>query len=228
MRIIDKNQDFYDYLQDSTDILVFDRRNSFLLTKEIMCNSISYCCYRRETKSKFALLQCGATFWLLYITITDMDNFYKSAKDYTLEVLSTWKNYDKINELLKLDIIEFNNSYKIYDYSIKDFDRELVKKNIKDLEDAVNHNDFRVNTTVSKYVKTTDYKGTFKREVKNIPLLKACGISSVIDPTNIFCAIEEYFSIEKMKSETTEAKGATNNDKIIMHGFDPKISFRKA
>ena len=33
MRIIDKQHDFYDYLQDPTDRIVFDRRGSFLLTK---------------------------------------------------------------------------------------------------------------------------------------------------------------------------------------------------
>ena len=34
MRIIDKNHDFYDYLQDPTDnTIVFDRRGSFLLEK---------------------------------------------------------------------------------------------------------------------------------------------------------------------------------------------------
>jgi hypothetical protein len=32
--------------------------------------------------------------------------------------------------------------------------------------------------------------------------------------------------MEKSKLETTEAKGTTNDDKIIMHGFDTKTSFR--
>ena len=44
----------------------------------------------------------------------------------------------------------------------------------------------------------------------------------------MFCAIEEYFSIEKSKMETTEPKGATNDDKIVMHGFDTKLSFRRS
>ena len=37
MRIIDKNTDYYDYLQDSEDTLVFDRRGSYLLTKDRLC-----------------------------------------------------------------------------------------------------------------------------------------------------------------------------------------------
>ena len=40
MRIIDKQHDFYDYLQDPTDRIVFDRRGSFLLTKERFCDGI--------------------------------------------------------------------------------------------------------------------------------------------------------------------------------------------
>ncbi|MCR4616974.1 MAG: hypothetical protein K5669_02170 [Lachnospiraceae bacterium] len=42
MRIIDKQRDFYDYLQDSSDRIVFDRRGSFLLTKEIFCEGLRY------------------------------------------------------------------------------------------------------------------------------------------------------------------------------------------
>ena len=42
MRIIDKQHDFYDYLQDPTDRIVFDRRGSFLLTKELFCEGLRY------------------------------------------------------------------------------------------------------------------------------------------------------------------------------------------
>ena len=70
MRIIDKQRDFYDYLQDPTDKLVFDRRGSFLLTKEIFCERISTIRYYWQSKYRFVLLQCGATFWLFLVTIT--------------------------------------------------------------------------------------------------------------------------------------------------------------
>lgn len=42
MRIIDKQHDFYDYLQDPTDSIAFDRRGSFLLTKEEFCVGLRY------------------------------------------------------------------------------------------------------------------------------------------------------------------------------------------
>ena len=39
MRIIDKNTDFYDYYQNiyPDDSLIFDRTDSFLLSKEDLC-----------------------------------------------------------------------------------------------------------------------------------------------------------------------------------------------
>ena len=37
--------------------------------------------------------------------------------------------------------------------------------------------------------------------------------------------IEKYMKF-KSKKEKTEPIGATNNDKIVMHGFDTKTSFR--
>ena len=42
MRIIDKNTDFYDYWQNvyKDDTFTFDRRDSFLLTKEILCSNL--------------------------------------------------------------------------------------------------------------------------------------------------------------------------------------------
>ena len=224
MRIIDKNQDFYDYLQDSTDTLVFDRRNSFLLTKEYFCRSLSIYRYR-DSKYRFILLQCGSTFWLFIVTITKC-NSYGSVEDYEVELLTTWKNYDKSNELLKLDMIQFKNSYKMYEYRTRDFVYDRIKENVDDLVSAINRNDFSVETNMNKYINYVDYKCSYKKEEKTLPLLKACGIGNILDPQQIFCAIEEYFSTEKMKLETTEAKGTTNDDKITMHGFDTKTSFR--
>ena len=43
MRIIDKNTDFYDFYQDvyRDDTFTFDRRDSYILSKEMICNKIS-------------------------------------------------------------------------------------------------------------------------------------------------------------------------------------------
>lgn len=224
MRIIDKNTDFYDYLQDPTDTIVFDRRNSFLLTKEDICNSIPYSGFR-DSKYRFILLQCGASFWLFLLTITKIDK-NAFAKDYNLKLLINWKNYNKPNKLLSINIINFGYYYKFYNCKKQDIDIDLLEKNINDLKDAIDHNNFNKITDLSNLTEYKSYKSGFKKEIKTFPLLKACGMINLIDAQTLFCDIEEYFSIEKMKIETTEPKGVTNNDKIIMHGFDTKISFR--
>lgn len=219
MRIIDNKHDFYDYLQDSTDKLVFDRRGSFQLTKEKLCFDMSFVRWNQTSHYRFIVLQCGATFWLLMVTVTEMDSWNRPT-NYNIEVLDTWKNYDKSNELFKMDLISFKSSYGLRDYKVNDFVPELIKTHIEDLRAAIDHNDIWMEHAINRYTKSND------KETHNIPLLAPCGIGNIISPTEMFCAIEEYFSIEKTKSETTEAKGTTNDDKIIMHGFDTKISFR--
>jgi len=225
MRIIDKNNDFYDYLQDSTDKLVFDRRGSFLLTKEQFANDISILRHYSKSHYRFVLLQCGATFWLILATITEVSST-DLVKDYKIELLDIWKNYAKTNELLKLSLISFNGYFGMKRFRSKDYDIDLIKSHIHDMRDAVNHNNYSIEKNMSNYIDSYFHKGKLIQERKTIPLLKACGIGNIIDPQEMFCAIEEYFSIEKTNSETTEAKGATDSDKIVMHGFDVKTSFR--
>lgn len=209
MRIIDNKYDFYDYLQDPTDQLVFDRRGSYNLTKEILCSKIkphSYYCVSRTENNYRMLIQCGAAFWLVLLKMNDtMDN-------YDLELLDFWKNYDKPNELLKIDLIVFG--------------WKISRGKVEDMRDAINHNDYLKDHNINQYTKYTDYKTTCKKEKCTIPILSPSGLGNIIDPMDMFYAIEEYFSIEKTKSETTEPKGVTNNDKIVMHGFDTKSSFR--
>lgn len=207
MRIIDNKYDFYDYLQDPTDQLVFDRRGSYNLTKEILCSKIKSHSYYTRTENNYRMLiQCGAAFWLVLLKMNDtMDN-------YDLELLDFWKNYDKPNELLKIDLIVFG--------------WRIDRGKVEDMRDAINHNDYLKDYNINQYTKYTDYKTTYKKEKCTIPILSPSGLGNIIDSMDMFCAIEEYFSIEKTKSETTEPKGVTNNDKIVMHGFDTKSSFR--
>ena len=224
MRIIDKQHDFYDYLQDPTDRIVFDRRGSFLLTKKLFCDGIKYLRYYNDSRYRFVHLQCGVAHWLFLITVITK-GVYGDPVDYTMELLINWKNYDGSNELIKLTVISF--SISMWDYRIKDFDPERIKARVNDLRAAVDHGDYRVECNIGRYTKYTDHKGTYIHEEQDLPILKACGIADLVDPVSVFCAIEEHFSMVKTASETTEAKGTTNEDKVIMHGFDVKTSFRK-
>ena len=229
MRIIDKQHDFYDYLQDPTDRIVFDRRGSFLLTKKLFCDGIKYLRYYIDSRYRFVLLQCGVAYWLFLVTITALD-LNASPVDYDMELLVNWKNYDGLNKLIKLSLISFNIrmwDYKIGDYRKRDFDPEKVKARASNLKTAIDQGNYRVERDLGCHTKITDHRGGSKKEIQNLPILKACGIADLVDPVSVFCAIEEYFSIEKTASETTEARGTTDEDKVTMHGFDVKTSFRK-
>lgn len=228
MRIIDKNNDFYDYLQSPTDTLVFDRRNSFLLTKQMVCDRIRF--LRGDDTTKFLLLQCGSTFWLFLLTATKFKNYVGicEPKDYDIELLISWKNYDKQRKCISLEVIKFNFAYRtlLSKNSEKDQVQDRIMKSVDKLKYAIDHNEYEVYTRLDTVKIYKDHKGGFITSTPDIPLLKGCGIANLIDPFTIFYAIEEYFSMEKTASETTEPKGATNDDKIIMHGFDTKTSFR--
>jgi hypothetical protein len=213
MRIIDNKHDFYDYLQDPTDTVVFDRRNSFLLTKEIMCEKLYQGIYSKENKERLILIQCGATFWLIKVTILKQNDL-GWPENYIAHLMVSWKNYNKPNKLLSIESIDPHT----WCYYLK----EKRKQTVDDIIAAIDHNDYRRLATINKHRTWHANKET----TYEIPILKASGLASVIDPLEMFCAIEEYFSREKTMAETTEPKGITNDDKITMHGFDIKTSFR--
>ena len=213
MRIIDNKHDFYDYLQDPTDTVVFDRRNSFLLTKEIMCDKLFQRGYLKDNRERHILIQCGATFWLIKVTILKQNDL-GWPENYIAHLMVSWKNYNKPNKLLSIESIDPHTWY----YCLK----EKRKQTVDDVIAAIDHNDYRVLSIINKHrIWHANKETTYE-----IPILKASGLAPVIDPLEMFCAIEEYFSREKTMAETTEPKGITNDDKITMHGFDTKTSFR--
>lgn len=232
MRIIDKNHDFYDYLQDPTDnSIVFDRRGSFLLEKSYICNQIYSSNSGISNQYKFISLQCGATFWAFLLAVTrfeKVENYYitDNPADYDLGLIATWKNYNKPNKLLDINLAPIGTRFLSYDWKARNYEFKRDKVTPEATIDYFDSLDSRNLTNVSTLRRVIDTKNGWEAKFYTIPLLNACGIANLIAPIDIFCAIEEYFSIEKSSSERTEAVGATNDDKIIMHGFDTKTSFR--
>ncbi len=225
MRIIDRQADYYDYLQDNGDDLVFDRRGSRSLSKEeirqtigIMWNSYHH------IPHIFLVLQCGATYWLFSVEgkigRTDWrENYRERVEDYDIELLSTWKDYNHPLKLLSLEAIDFNESWKYEFYDKKwrrrKLERTLSKERLREisskLRDAVINREYEV---------YRDYS------CKGFLLLKSSGIPNLVGPEEIYNAIDEHFSLSKTATESTVAEGTTNNDKIKNHGFDVKTSFR--
>ena len=226
MRIIDKNTDFYDYLQGvyRDDTLTFDRTDSFMLTKELLCKKLHS---SRHTDFTFLLLQVCNTFWLFSVEIREKDT-WGNITDYSVDLVSTWKNYNKDRCLIKLyEIVlpwrvlwRFSDSH----FNLK-FNKEKLLNEPQLAIDAVDHNEYEVNWNLTKH---TVYRGSdFNHsEEKSIPILKASGLAGLIDPVEIYLSFEEYFSAEKTASERTESVGITDKEKVENHGFDNKVSFR--
>ena len=221
MRIIDKNNDYYDYLQVRDDDIVFDRRGSIPLSKTDILECIDRRDFRFHEPFISLLLQCGATYWLLLAEGKDKKtiNYEDKFTDYNIEVLTSWKDYDKPLEVLRLQWISIGHIwyYDYYDVSyknrniVKTLDRDKLARETPKFKDAIIQKDYDVVHTFGK---------------DKILLLKSVGIPLIISPDEIYNAIDECFSLMKTGAESTVAEGTTNNDKIKNHGFDTKTSFR--
>lgn len=227
MRILDKNTDFYDYLQNVyiDKSVTFDRTDSYLLTKDMLCRKLS----DREDEPDFVLLQVCNTFWLFYLEVTEREYGWGRAKKYSVHLLYHWRNYAKKRELIKLDVIEFD--YAVFSRLIR-YDKKLrrnkcekdkILQSAGTLSREIDTGNYEVDWEANKDVV---WKGYVRCVETRTPLLKACGLAEFIDPLDIYLAIEEYFSLEKQSAERTESVGLTDRDRIESHGFDIKSSFR--
>lgn len=223
MKIIDKNYDFYDYLQgvypDKT--VTFDRRKSFILTKNKVRSSLNNVVYGNVYHSKigqapYALLQVCNRFWLFKVKVTSLDD-YGDVEDYTIDFVLTWTNYNVDREFFSFHYIELKGDdwFALWDAKSEDRKRKIVV-------DAINRNNYKKEYDLG--IQYFWHNG--ERTLKDIPLLKASGFAEFINPLDIYLAIEEYFSLERTAAERRESIGLTNDDKITNHGFDTKISFR--
>lgn len=234
MRIIDKNTDFYDFYQNiyRDNSVTFDRTDSFLLTKEIMCEYLSVRRYKfldRLEPINFVLLQVCHTFWLFMVEITAEKSGWMPT-EYKIELLKTWKNYHKQRRMIALDIIDFNYDADRLIHQDKywsRYDKAKIVRRADTLAELIDRNDFKIRESIDCHIICKSGKDDeIIRIEKHIPLLKACGIAELVDPLEIYIAFEEYFSLEKSSEERTESNGLANDEKIGNHGFDLKKSFR--
>lgn len=229
MRIIDKNKDFYDYLQGiyPDRRLVFDRTGSFVLTKQALCGCIPE--YARRPGC-FLLLQVCNTFWLYYARrVQKNDVLVLERQEYNFELVASWKNYNKQRQLLKLDLIDFSardvfpNRWAFWMYEDNDkMAAALASVDFAEKKDllmtAVDANNYRV-------LYDTRWYSNLRTKYR-VPILSSSGLVGGIDPLEMYLSIEEYLSFEKTASERTESIGLTDRERIENHGFDVKHSFR--
>lgn len=221
MRIIDKNKDFYDYLQGiyPDRLLVFDRTGSFVLTKQALCGCIPE--YARRPGC-FVLLQVCNTFWLYYACrVQKNDVLVLEQPEYNFELVASWKNSAG-------DI--FPNSWIFWRYEDNNkMAAALASVDFAEKKDllmaAVDTDNYRVLESVNRYDTRTGWCGNLRTKYR-IPILGSSGLVGGIAPLEMYLSIEEYLSFEKTASERTESVGLTDRERIENHGFDVKHSFR--
>lgn len=232
MRIIDKNTDFYDYLQDiyRDNNITFDRTDSFLLTKDIIRAALgvqrkfNYLYKTGKPEYQYILLQIGFSYWLFIVEITSVGN-YRDVKEYNIDLLTKWKNYDSPSTIISLEIVNFECK-TVFGKKNLGVDKEYFMKRAPIFENAVRHKEYESHYNFCDYLNFRHFKGDYIEEYKHIPLLKASGLSQFLMPLEVYLSLEEHFSYAKTSNERTASVGITDKEKIENHGFDVKTSFR--
>ena len=131
--------------------LTFDRTDSFILSKDDLCSYLHVNKYTKEGDFEYLLLQVCNVFWLFLVTISKIDD-NRRVKDCTIELLSSWRNYNKPRCLIQLDVISFgwDIRQKLFTYFIPwsqrlgDNEKQKVREKKSILVDAVNTNNYQV------------------------------------------------------------------------------------
>lgn len=200
MRILDKNKDFYDYLQDYESDIVFDRRGSHILTNEELNFFPLY--NRYKVDDVYLLLQIGYTNWLIVekpIKIIKDISGYNIVKDFSIELIEMWKDY---NKSIDFKFGEIKNRYTIEYLTSKKFNQDLA------LMDDIKLGNF-------------EYKNNLAE--KSPIVLSKTKLPSILNAQDVYLAIEEWLSHKK---DDVAHDSMTDKEKIVSHGFDTKSSFR--
>jgi hypothetical protein len=200
MRIIDKNKDFYDYFQEYDSDIVFDRRNSHILTNEEL--NVWMLWSRHKADDKYFLLQIGYTNWLILAKPTKInqdDYGGYTVEDFSLELVEMWKDYDKS---VDFKFGEIKTHYTLEYLTSKKFNHKTA------LIDDIKLGNF-------------EYKNNFTE--KSLIVLNKTKLPSILNAQDVYLAIEEWLSHKK---DDIVHDSMTDKEKIVSHGFDTKESFR--
>jgi len=229
MQIIDKNKDFYDFLQFQYGIdksRTYDRRGSVVLTQSKLIKFllgdhdklfISENDNGLNTKYDIQfILECGNIQYV--IEIEDI------KATYIAESVIEWEGK---YILLK----EFNEFIHLFDVApISIFCLEINRTRIYGSKryqlyyrrKPKNWNDAKLYDLINKEKKDNIKKYPNKLLIN--PILKDSKIPSIIPAEKIIQGLELYFS--SLNEDKTINISLTDNDKLINHGFDKRWSFR--
>lgn len=212
MRIISKIKDFYDYISyefsDKDDDIIFDRRNSIILTKNDIVSFLNFNTKKNYlSENNYLIFQVGYLFFLIEVYDVEYKDVIccgvkqKEFSNYKMKILSKWRNYNNKDAM---------NFYKLHRYFYYKTDNQFI--------------DYAKSEILSENDKM---KRAGYADIKDKTfILNETGLASIIEPKEIYLALDEYFSSLITDREKRESVGITNNEKIVNHGFDKKISFR--
>ncbi|MGP1576701.1 MAG: hypothetical protein ACTTH7_04305 [Treponema sp.] len=210
MRIMDKYKDYYDFLGHTSEdrTLVYDRRGSTPLSKETVLYHIYH--YSRDTSVIFGLQAGFKLFILQAIHLqADFDPKTRILQHVTGDIQLV-DSIDNVNwsgqplQFVELELPFPRSNNRWYTYT-GTWDR-AYQHQLKTMPVMRrNGNELRIEVLAEK------------------PLLRDTGIPALIPPFEIYKNLEMYIS--SLKTEKT-VDIATNDEKIINHGFDLKSSFR--
>lgn len=206
MRILDKNKDYYDYLQCYEDDLVYDRRGSYILTDQDFRNLWieRYSRYHKKFDNIHLLLNVGYTYWLIVAKCLKEERDgcgIDRCIDYSIELVDSWKDYNHFNSLhfgkIKKDYtIEYLCSKK-WDWKSK-------------LIDEIKLGNY-------------EYEYDFTESMNKNLIFRDTKIPSIVKAEDLYYAFDEYFSHLK---DDVKVDNMTDIEKVESHGFDKKTSFR--
>ena len=210
MRIIDKYKDYYDFFGHKSEdkTLVYDRRGSTPLNKETVLFHIYH--YSPDKRLTFGL-QAGFKLFILEALHLQADYDPKTRKLQhvagDLQLVDSIDNFNWAGQPLqfvdlKLPYALFKNRWYTY-RSAWDRSYQNQLKTVPVMRQKDN--------------------GLPDEPLADKPLLRDTGIPALIPPFEIYKNLEMYIS--SLKTEKT-VDIATNDEKIINHGFDMKSSFR--
>lgn len=235
MKIIDRNKDFYDFLAHQTNSdedIVFDRRGSILLTKDILCKTIN-------EGSGSSIIVNGKTFLNPIPPDNSFSLIFKDKKPeppFYITILTAGFTFF----IIKWTHLKYENSSSnhFYNSSLIDFKMELlctVKWYDYSGPPLCLYRAHSRQYSIAKMTKDDWLKANFanitfcpffkNQPDKVFPILNNAGFASIIQPEEIYMGIEEYLLALK-NDKPAESFGLTDVDKIVNHGFDKKTSFR--
>ena len=250
MKIIDRNKDYYDYLQGiygMDELVVYDRRDSFPIdVSKPICDKGSFCrdyynanfdrWFRREILFDDEKRKEVSIFGSNSVARRRADAEEEKKREEALSKGHRIKTPKRPLRILEGKIMHFILEIGFYDYYFeveryiddKD-DKKLILKYALIDKKRVSADDKISYAPMAICPVTRNYRDVFKlydrdkeQLIKN-PILYSTYIPKFIEPKEVWNNLYEYISsLRDVEFEDTR----TNDQHIESHGFDKKISFR--